>query len=188
MTVSIQCILTGLPPAFHPSTPLGNLLLSQVNRSHVIPAAQENRSAFKLCKALRNLDPPIFITDGVAKQWISHNLGDLKPIFNAGKLELEYGSRIREHYSSAAATAEELMAWLSQQHQVHRYSLSETFPNLDTNAGPHGPTKLSSNCCMVIFHKTHSHASHRVAHNIDCLKTATLNNADEKHSHLFVHP
>ena len=39
--------------------------------AQVTALAVENPTYFKLCKALRELDPPIFVTDGVAKQWLS---------------------------------------------------------------------------------------------------------------------
>ena len=33
--------------------------------------AVDNATAFKLCKALRSRDPPIFVSDQVAKTWLS---------------------------------------------------------------------------------------------------------------------
>ncbi len=59
--------------------------------------APDNRSAYLLCKALRQCDPPIFVSDGIAKQWLHTYFGPLQKIESADQLEKLYGPRIREN-------------------------------------------------------------------------------------------
>ena len=77
------------------------------------PMATEYNTAYKLTAALRQLDPPICITDGVAKQWLA-KVHLTRRIIVPAKVESEFGERIREHKSMADWTAEELVSWLSR--------------------------------------------------------------------------
>ena len=56
--------------------------------SNCVASVQQNRTAFKLCAALRKAQPPIFITDGVAKQWIIKFGSETKTIMSAAALEI----------------------------------------------------------------------------------------------------
>ena len=72
----------------------------------------DNATAYKLCKALRERSPPLFVSDGVAKQWLSKFGGqsDLKYVNSAGHLELWYGDRIRA--SDISMQSDALANWL----------------------------------------------------------------------------
>jgi len=61
---------------------------------------------------MTKLDPPIFVTDGVAKSWLEKYRGFLTPILNAGKLELQYGDRLRALPGFAELTADGLVLLL----------------------------------------------------------------------------
>ena len=81
----------------------------------------EHPSAYKLCKALRDSADPVFVSDGIAKQWLRKfsEQGDLTSIENAGHLELHAGEYIREHFSlGIATTPEELGVWLRREKKV----------------------------------------------------------------------
>ena len=80
--------------------------------------AKEHSSAFLLCKALRQQNPPIFISDGVAKQWLKKYYGDVKTIHNAGHLELQFGQCIRDRPESPFSNGSELQVWMLQQHKI----------------------------------------------------------------------
>ena len=79
---------------------------------------EDNRSAYKLCRALRESTPPIFIADGVAKEWLRKYRGDLKDINNAGHLELHLGELIRAQQKELISDPKTLSVWLRQEHQV----------------------------------------------------------------------
>ena len=76
--------------------------------------AEEHSSAYKLCRALRKLTPPVFVTDGVATEWFKRYRGDLQYINSAGHLELICGARIREDETTTGMQAEALRVWLRQ--------------------------------------------------------------------------
>ena len=78
-----------------------------------VPLATEHNTAFKLTAALRQLDPPICITDGVAKQWLA-KFYLMQRIIVPAQVESHLGERIREHKSMADWTAAELVSWLSR--------------------------------------------------------------------------
>ena len=64
--------------------------------SHIVkPLAVENRTAHKLCAAMREHDPPVYVTDGVAKRWLEMYFGPMQNIEIAGHLETLYGKRLR---------------------------------------------------------------------------------------------
>ena len=59
--------------------------------------AVEYPSAYKLSRALEQRDPPIFVSDGIAKPWFQKFAGHDKRQYvdSAGHLEIRYGERIR---------------------------------------------------------------------------------------------
>ena len=73
----------------------------------------EYRTAFKLCKALREQDPPLCVTDKVATVWLQKyaHRGEVRYVQNAGHLETLFGERIRSEAPSDA-TADVLATWL----------------------------------------------------------------------------
>lgn len=64
----------------------------------VAEVAKERPTYFKLCKALRERDPPLYISDAVARQWLAKygGQGALHYVLNAGHLESWHGNRVRE--------------------------------------------------------------------------------------------
>lgn len=74
--------------------------------------AVEYPSAFRLCKALRERDPPICIDDKVAKDWLRTQPGhsDIVWVNSAGHLEIHCGDRIRA--SMPFDSADALASWL----------------------------------------------------------------------------
>jgi hypothetical protein len=62
------------------------------------PLAVENKTSFKLCKAMRDMDPPIYVIDSIARSWLRKHgpHGEVRHIASAGSLEMQYGDRIRE--------------------------------------------------------------------------------------------
>jgi truncated hemoglobin YjbI len=78
----------------------------------------QNPTAYKLCKALRELESPVFVTDATAKTWFKVYHGDCTSFFSAGKLELSYGEQIRAQHLGAPMTAETMVLWLRMTHKV----------------------------------------------------------------------
>ena len=76
------------------------------------PLVEQYNTAYKLTGALRKLDPPVFITDGVAKQWLA-KYHSMRRITVPAQVELECGERIRAHKPVAQWSAEDLVSWLS---------------------------------------------------------------------------
>ena len=74
--------------------------------------AEENPSAYKLRQALKKRSPPVYITDGIAKEWFKRYRGELQYINSAGHLELTCGARIREAESTADMQPTDLRVWL----------------------------------------------------------------------------
>ena len=74
--------------------------------------AVEYPTAFKLCKALRDRDPPICIDDRIAKDWLRSHAGhsDIVSVHSAGHLEMHCGDRIRG--SMPFNSADALASWL----------------------------------------------------------------------------
>ena len=58
--------------------------------------AVNNSSSYLLVKALRDGEPAVYISDGVARQWLKLYF-NLSQIDNAGHLETRYGELLREH-------------------------------------------------------------------------------------------
>ena len=63
--------------------------------------APDNRTAYYLCKALRECDPPVFVSDGVAKHWLHNYFGPMQKIESAGRLEVLYGQKLRAEAGSS---------------------------------------------------------------------------------------
>ena len=94
--------------------------LEELHGDSIRPIALEHNSAYKLCRVLSQRQPPIFVTDGVAKQWLRQfgPSGQLKYIDNAGHLESEYGERIRLHFGVETVDSNKLLEWLFRVHSV----------------------------------------------------------------------
>ena len=58
--------------------------------------AVNNSSGYLLVKALRDGEPAVYISDGVARQWLKQYF-NLAQIENAGHLETRYGKPLRDH-------------------------------------------------------------------------------------------
>ena len=58
--------------------------------------AVDNYSGYLLVKALRDGEPAVYISDGVARQWLKLYF-NLSQIDNAGHLESRYGEPLRAH-------------------------------------------------------------------------------------------
>ena len=71
----------------------------------------EYRTAFKLCKALREQDPPLCVTDKVATVWLQKYAHRGEVRFVQGHLETLFGERIRSE-APPGAKADVLAAWL----------------------------------------------------------------------------
>ena len=83
--------------------------------------ATEYPTAYKLCKALRERESPLYISDGVAKQWLQRFGGqaDLRYVQNAGHLEAQWGQSIRDHVAHVAnVSSEGIVQWLFKEHKV----------------------------------------------------------------------
>ena len=80
----------------------------------------EHSTAYKLCYVLRGRDPPIDISDGIAKQWIQKfsGIGLAKYVDNAGHLESQYGNCVRAHPLSEGFSAATLASWLLLEQRV----------------------------------------------------------------------
>ena len=59
--------------------------------------AAEYKTPFKFCGALIKLQPPVYVSDYVAKQWLEKYSGNqaLTIVLSAGRLESDHGERIR---------------------------------------------------------------------------------------------
>ena len=101
------------------SIPSADELQKQYGAS-IMELARKNASECKLCKALRERDPPICITDGVARGWLKKYgpNGPLTYIHNAGHLESRYGELIRGHAEAKSMDADALATWLRNEHSV----------------------------------------------------------------------
>ena len=79
--------------------------------------ASQYPTSYKFSKALREMDSPLYVSDGIAKEWLRKFGGqsDLRNIDSAGHLEMECGERIRDH---EALAADELASWLLREHKV----------------------------------------------------------------------
>ena len=94
--------------------------LEELHGDSIRPIALEHNSACKLCRVLSQRQPPIFVSDGVAKQWLRQfgPSGQLKYIDNAVHLESEYGERIRLHFGIETVDSAILLQWLFRVHSV----------------------------------------------------------------------
>ena len=86
----------------------------------VAEVAREHPTGFKLCKALRERDPPLYISDGVARQWLAKygGQGVLHYVLNAGHLESWHGNRIRESKPEDITDGTSMAPWLLQHLKV----------------------------------------------------------------------
>ena len=71
--------------------------LEELDGDSIRHVAMENKTSYKLCRALRDREPPICVTDKLASAWLkkyaSHS--EVQNIENAGDFEKHYGDRIR---------------------------------------------------------------------------------------------
>ena len=76
--------------------------LQEQHGSSILHLATEYNTAFKLCKKLLELDPPVSVTDAVAKGWLKKYATDqeLTVVQNSGHLETWYGELIRNNMPS----------------------------------------------------------------------------------------
>ena len=74
----------------------------------------EYNTAFKLCGALRRLDPPLYVPDRVAAAWLLEysSKETLVKVQNAGHLETWYGERIRKDMPEGTTDGAVLKQWL----------------------------------------------------------------------------
>ena len=74
----------------------------------------EYNTAFKLCGALRQLDPPLYVPDRVATAWLLQysSKETLVKVQNAGHLETWYGERIRKDMPEGTTDGAVLQKWL----------------------------------------------------------------------------
>ena len=79
--------------------------------------AVNNSSAYLLVRALRDREPAVYISDGIAKQWLKTYF-DLSQIDNAGHLESRYGELLREHLKQHLLDATGVSQWLVGRHEV----------------------------------------------------------------------
>ena len=82
--------------------------------AEVLALAQTNKTGYTLCKALRDREPPLFISDGIAKQFLKKYAGQekLTHVSNAGHLETWHGERIRAGMPEGTTDGDALSAWL----------------------------------------------------------------------------
>ena len=73
--------------------------------------AVNNSSGYLLVKALRDGEPAVYISDGVARQWLKLYF-NLSQIENAGHLESRYGELLREHMKQHILDATGVSRWL----------------------------------------------------------------------------
>ena len=64
------------------------------------PLADEHNTAYKLTRALRDLTPPVYITDGVAKSWLAKFQGKVR-ILQAAQVEVV----LAKHYHHCIITS-----------------------------------------------------------------------------------
>ena len=71
-------------------------------------------TAFKLCGALRQLDPPLYVSDKVAMTWLRlySSKETIVKVQNAGHLETWYGERIRADMPEGTTDGAVLHQWL----------------------------------------------------------------------------
>ena len=69
----------------------------------VLGLSVEHHSAFRLCKALRAQQPPLYVTDEICKVWLKAHASDFKVVQSAGRLELEYGDQLRTRASGLSS-------------------------------------------------------------------------------------
>ena len=79
--------------------------------------AVNNSSAYLLVRALRDREPAVYISDGVAKQWFKTYF-DLSQVDKAGHSESRYGELLREHMKQHPLDATGVSQWLVGRHQV----------------------------------------------------------------------
>ena len=64
----------------------------------------EYPTAYKFCRALREMEVPVCISDSIAQVWLQKYArhGDIRYVQNAGHLKAQYGDRIRAEAPSDA--------------------------------------------------------------------------------------
>ena len=79
--------------------------------------AQECKTAWKLCNTLSKRQPPIFVSNSIAKEWLrDFGIGITKRIESAGHLEMECGEKIREHMPFPSS--DDLSSFLCRELQI----------------------------------------------------------------------
>ena len=91
--------------------------LEELHGDSIRPLAVEHPTAYRLCKALRDRDPPIHVTDGTAKQWLEKYCSAKIYVDNAGHLESRFGDCMRKDGPMGEGPVT-LAAWLLREHSV----------------------------------------------------------------------
>ena len=88
--------------------------LQELHGSSVKYLASEAKTSFLLCRALRESVPPVYVSDGICKQWLLKYGGheNLTSIQSAGHLEDQYGDQIREKMPESISDGSALKRWL----------------------------------------------------------------------------
>ena len=91
--------------------------LQDMHGDSIAHMAQECKTPFKLCAKLRKRQPPIFISNSIAKQWLKDfGIGDTKRIESAGHLQMECGEKLRENMPFVSS--EEVSSFLLRELQI----------------------------------------------------------------------
>ena len=88
--------------------------LEEQHGSAIRHLGMEYNTAFKLCGALRKLDPPLYVSDKVASTWLLQysSKDTVVKVQNAGHLETWYGERIRADMPEGTTDGAVLKQWL----------------------------------------------------------------------------
>lgn len=78
----------------------------------VLRLSVDHPSSYLLCKALRAQQPPLYVNDGVCKNWLLTYASGLELVHSAGRLELKYGDQLRSR--AAGLSSADLRVWLRQ--------------------------------------------------------------------------
>ena len=75
---------------------------------------QEHPTGYLLCQALRRLEPPVLVSDAIARRWLRVHCGInvRSKIDNAADLERDWGSRIREQHAGRDVDPGALANWM----------------------------------------------------------------------------
>ena len=91
--------------------------LQDMHGDSIAHLAHEFMTPFVLCATLRKRQPPILISNSIAKQWLKDfGIGDTKRIESAGHLEMECGEKLRENMPFVSS--EEVASFLLRELQI----------------------------------------------------------------------